>query len=180
MGIQELFTELKKITVVPRYEPAKSRRISRNFAKCMGNPGIWGVWKFPSKHMYSSPFCPYFLIFGQKLAFWNTKRTCFLDFWYFLILGHFWGHFEQNLVKNLVNGNFWLRMTPEMAQVKKYGPRTLVGLGPIRSPMLVSPLVTSFSQKPVMRWYWFLAWSYISIMIKMWQSRFWLKFWIIQ
>ena len=43
MGIQELLTELKKIAVVPRYEPTKLRSISQNFAKCMENPGIWGV-----------------------------------------------------------------------------------------------------------------------------------------
>ena len=35
MGIQELFTELKKIAVTPRYEPTKSQY--------MGNPWIWGV-----------------------------------------------------------------------------------------------------------------------------------------
>ena len=40
MGIQELFTELKKIAVTPRYEQTKSRSISRNFAKFMGNPGF--------------------------------------------------------------------------------------------------------------------------------------------
>ena len=120
MGIQELFTESKKLAVTPRYKPTKSHRILRNFAKCMGNPGISGVWKFASKQQNSSPFCPYFLIFGKNLAFWNTNRTCVLDFWYFLILVHFWGHFDQNLAKNLkicIFGSKWPQKWPK---IKKY------------------------------------------------------------
>ena len=43
MGIQELFTEVKKVAELPRYELTNSGRISRNFMKCMRNPGIWGA-----------------------------------------------------------------------------------------------------------------------------------------
>ena len=66
-----------------------------------------------------SPFCPYFLIFGRKLAFWNTKRTCFLDFWYFLFLGHFWGHFGLKIANFQILSLILLKMTPKMAQNQK-------------------------------------------------------------
>ena len=83
MGVQELFTELKKIAVVPIYEPTKSWCIMRNFTKCVGNPGTiqFGGSENPLLNIRTHlHFVHIPSFFGRKPAFWNTKRTCFLDF----------------------------------------------------------------------------------------------------
>ena len=69
MGKQMLFTESEKNILVPRYDLSKSAVFCDFFAKCIGNPGILGIWKFASKSFNSLPVYPLKPIFAMKVAF---------------------------------------------------------------------------------------------------------------
>ena len=119
MELQNLFTEVKKLALLQRYDLSKLGPISRKIAKCMGKYRDPAIWKFASKSFNSSPHGPNCLIFCNKLAFMNAKRTCFLDFWYFTNFGHFWASLGQILAKNQKNCIFWPNRAPKMTKICK-------------------------------------------------------------